>query len=233
MINMPVELDNEVALVRLAQSGSTESFGILVNRYERQVYRLVRAITKNTEDAEDVLQETFLKAYTDIQGFNGESRFYTWLARISMDETLSKLRLHHVPTWNPFDEVARTDEVMSKAADLRDWHDNPEECFSESEISAILSNALDDLETPLRAVVALHDIEGFSSEETVYVLRLSAAAVRTLLTRSRLKLRQNLSIWFENHSAPATGQGDGESVRHSLAPSLAEDRECTRGEAWQ
>jgi RNA polymerase sigma-70 factor, ECF subfamily len=221
---MPVEFDNEIALVRLAQSGSAESFGILVNRYERQIYRLVRAVTINAEDAEVVLQETFLMAYANIHRFGGESRFYTWLVRIAMNEALSKLQLREVHTWVSFDEVAIAGEATSSPGKIKGWHHSPEESYSKPELFAILSQALEDLETPLRAVFALRDIEGFSSEETASILGLPLAAVTTRLTRARLKLRQNLSVWFEN---PATAQSGDKSVGHFLGAVVAEDRECT------
>jgi RNA polymerase sigma-70 factor, ECF subfamily len=224
---IPVELDNEIALARLVQSGSPESFEILVNRYERQVYRLVRAVTKNAEDAEDVLQETFLKAYANLHGFGGESRFYTWLVRIAMSETLSKLSLRPVPARDWSDGPADTGDIVSSPGNIKGWRPDPEESCSETELFKILAKALEDLETPLRAVFALRDIEGFSSEETASMLGLPLAAVTARLTRARLTLRQNLSVWFENPSDPAAAQSEDESVRHFPGAALAEDRECT------
>jgi len=221
---MPVELDNEIALVRLAQSGSTESFEILVNRYEQRIYRFVRVVTKNDQDAEDVLHDTFLKAYANIQHFKGESRFYTWLVSVAMNEVLTRLNLRHAHTWISLSEPADTREVRLAQGNIKDWRHNPEAGHARAELTAILSNAIEDLETPLRVVFALRDIERFSDEETASILGLPLAAVTTRLTRARLKLRQNLSVWFEN---PATAQSGDESVGHFLGAAMAEDRECT------
>jgi RNA polymerase sigma-70 factor (ECF subfamily) len=224
---MPVELDNEIALVRLAQSGSTESFEILVNRYEQGIYRLGHIITKNKQDAEDVLQETFLKAYANIHQFGGESRFFTWLAGIAMNETMSRLQLRQLQTWDSSCETAATGEVMSTPGDLKGWYQNPDKSYSKPQLSAILSKSLEDIDTPLRAVFALHDIEGFSDEETASMLGLPLEAVTARLTHARLKLRRNLSVWFENPSVAATGQSGCESVCYSLGAALSVDRECT------
>lgn len=104
--------------------------------------------------------------------------------------------------------------------------DDPGESYSRRELSSILSQALEGLATPSRAVFALRDMEGFSSEETASVLGLPPAAVTTCLARARLELRQHLSAWFENPSDPAIEQGECEIARHSLGPVLAGDREC-------
>jgi len=82
----------ETALVAKAQAGDAQAFTDLVNRYERKIYRIAKHITQNDEDAEDVLQETFLKAYEHLGGFQGNSKFYTWIVRIAVNESLMKLR---------------------------------------------------------------------------------------------------------------------------------------------
>src|SRR5512142_2963827 len=83
---------DESALVARARQGGVEAFTELVNRYERNIFRLARHITQNPEDAEDVLQETFLKAYEHLDEFQGHSKFYTWLVRIAVNQALMKLR---------------------------------------------------------------------------------------------------------------------------------------------
>ncbi len=195
-LSMAAHLENEAALVRRAQLGDTESFSTLVKQYERQIYRLSYAVTKNPEDAEDVLQETFLKAYANIERFREESRFYTWLVRIAMNESITRLRRRHATTWVSLDEPAR-DGSIPASCDVADWREHPEKSYSEGELRAILSKALLDLETRLRIVVVLRDIEGLSTEDTARVLRLSIAAVKSRLNRGRLKLRKRLSTWFE------------------------------------
>ena len=194
---MAAHLENEAALIRRAQSGDTESFSALVKQYERQIYRLSYAVTKNPEDAEDVLQETFLRAYANIGRFREESRFYTWLVRIAMNESITKLRRRHAPTWVSLDQPTPEGSIPA-FRDVADWREHPERSYTEAETRAILSKALLDLETQLRIVVVLRDIEGLSTEDTARVLRLSIAAVKSRLNRGRLKLRKRLSPWFEN-----------------------------------
>ncbi len=203
-VKMPAELDNEAALIHMTQTGCAESFGVLVGRYEQRIYRLGYAITKNPEDAEDVLQETFLKAYANIGQFRKDSRFYTWLFRIAINEALTKLRRRHAPTWISLDQPADTDEATPVSRNIKDWRHNPEERYSGNELQAILAKALEDLDTPLRVVFALRDVEGFSSQETARLLGLSVGTVKTRLMRARLKLRKMLSVWFENRSALPT-----------------------------
>jgi RNA polymerase sigma-70 factor, ECF subfamily len=224
---MPAEFNDEIALVRLAQLGSTEAFGTLVSRYEGRIFRLVRAVTKNNRDAEDAFEETFMNAYANIHRFNGDSRFFVWLVRIAINETVAKLYLRQVHTWASFDEAERTGKVMSLPGEIRDWRDSPEEGYSTPELSEILSTALEDLETPMRIIFTLRDINGLSLEETAKILELPIAAVTTLLTCARLKVRQNLSVWFEEPSVPATGENRCESVGHILGLVLVEGRECT------
>jgi len=89
---MPTHLENEPTLVAEARGGSAEAFTTLVKQYDRYIYRLALNITGNQQDAEDVLQETLLKAYTKLDQFHGDSRFYTWLVRIGVNEALMRLR---------------------------------------------------------------------------------------------------------------------------------------------
>src|SRR5574337_277836 len=141
---MPVELDNEIALVRLAQSGSIDSFGIVVNRYERHVYRLVRAVTTDDDDAEDLLELTFLKAYETLGGFKEEVRFYTWLARIAINEAVTKLRRRHAFTWDSFDEHVDRADALSTPGNVQEWSHSSGYGYSKAELSTILSKALED-----------------------------------------------------------------------------------------
>ena len=200
---MTTHLENEAVVVSEAQTGSAESFAVLVKQYERQIYRLSKAVTGNPEDAEDALQETFLKAYKNLKQFRGESRFYTWLVRIAMNEALVKLRRRNFSNWVSLDEPIEDDEFGTTPREIKDWRDNPEECYNQTELREILSKVLQDLETPLRAVFVLRDVEGLSCEETAGVTGLSIPVVKTRSMRARMKLRKKLSFWFEKRSALA------------------------------
>src|SRR3954470_1597039 len=100
----PAEVFDEAPLVERARSGDAAAFNELVNRYSRKIYRLAKHITQNDEDAEDVLQETFLKSFEHLADFQGQSKFYTWIVRIAVNESLMKLRKRKSDRTVPMDE---------------------------------------------------------------------------------------------------------------------------------
>lgn len=194
---MPTHLENEGVLVRRAQGGDHEAFATLVGQYERHIYRLALNITKDPADAEDVLQEAFLKAYSNLKSFQGDSRFYTWLVRIAVNEALMKLRKQRAaPVMVAIDEPITDGEDQEIRRDLADWGDNPEQRFGKVELGEILSAAIESLELPYRMVVMLRDIGELSTEETAKALELSVPAVKSRLLRARLMLRTKLSRHF-------------------------------------
>ncbi len=199
---MLLELDNEI--VRLAQSGSTEAFGVLVNHYEQQVYRLVRIIAACDRDAEELLEATFLRARENLAEYEGEEKFYTWLARIAVHAAVTRLRPRHPFTRDLFDEPIDNVDAMSTPGRVQEWVQHPRRGYRKADLDAILSRALEDLDAPLRIVFALGDIEKFSLEEIANILGLSVTVARTYWMRARLRLRSNLSVWFENLSVSAS-----------------------------
>lgn len=202
---MPVELDNEIALVSLAQAGFTQSFGILVSRYEHQIYVIIRAIMKHPEDAEDLLQATFFKAYENIRRFDGKSRFIIWLTRIAVSEALTRLRMGNSPHWVPFDELAGGCGSATELRNVRNWRPDIEGSFNRTQMLTILTRSLGQLEIPLRVVFGLRDIGGFSGEETASMLGVNVAVIKALSMCARLKLRQDLSVWFEDRPVLTSG----------------------------
>jgi len=187
---------DEAALVDRARKGDTQAFGELVGQYERKIYRLALNITRNEEDAEDVLQEAFLKAYEHLDRFKGDSKFYTWLVRIAVNEALMKLRHRKGDRTVPLDEPFETGEE-SLAREIAVWDDNPEQQYSKEEIHRILSDAVDGLKPDFRTVFTLRDIEELSTEETAEVLGISVPAVKSRLLRARLALREKLTRQFK------------------------------------
>lgn len=194
--NMPVHLENEIELVAAARKGDTQAFTTLANQYSRNIYRLAFNITRNNEDAEDVLQEAFLKAYTKLDKFQGNSRFYTWLVRIAVNEALMKLRKRKSDRTVSLDEPVETD-VSEIVREVKDWGDNPEQTYAKTELHEILSLAIDTLEPAYRTVFVLRDVENLSTEETAESLGLSVPAVKSRLLRARLKLREQLNKQFK------------------------------------
>jgi len=154
-------------------------------------------ITSNKEDAEDVLQESFLKAYTNLGRFQGNSRFYTWLVRIAVNESLMKLRKRRSDRQVSLDEKLETEDDGLLPREIVDWGDNPEQRYAKTEWQEILAEATQTLEPAFRTVFTLRDVEQLSTEETAEALGLSVPAVKSRLLRARLKLRQRLNKYFK------------------------------------
>ncbi len=186
--------DDEPILVAAAKGGDISAFETLVGRYERKIFRLAQNITQNKEDAEDTMQEAFLKAYEHLNEFQGNSRFYTWLVRIAVNQALMKLRKRRPNQVSLDEEVDTGEELMPR--EVEDWGPSPEERFKQSELAGILSSTIAELDPSFRIVFQLRDIEELSTEETAEALGLSVPAVKSRLLRARLKLRQKLNRYF-------------------------------------
>lgn len=187
--------DDESALVAQAKAGDAAAFSKLVERYERKIFRLAKHITQNEEDAEDVLQDSFLKAYEHLQGFQEQSKFYTWLVRIAVNEALMKLRKRRSGQIYSLDETVDTGEE-TVAREIAVW-DNPEQRYSQEELRGILQQAVDSLSPIFRTVFVLRDVDELSTEETAEALGISIPAVKSRLLRARLQLRDKLTRYFK------------------------------------
>lgn len=186
-------------LVAAAKRGDTAAFEELVSRYERKIFRLTMNITRNREDAEDAMQDAFLKSYTHLKDFQEDSRFYTWLVRIAANEALMRLRKRR-PNHFSLDEPIEGDEDLMPR-ELEDWGPSPEQRFAQTEMHEILSAVIDTLEPDFRVVFVLRDVEELSTEETAHTLGISVPAVKSRLLRARLKLRQKLNRYFRQAGA--------------------------------
>ena len=189
-------VSDELALVQAAKAGDVGAFEDLVRRYDRNVFRIAQHITQNREDAEDVVQEAFLKAYGNLAQFQGQSKFYTWLVRIVVNEALMKLRRRRPERMVSLDEDVKTEDD-SVPREVADWSPNPEQLYSQSELHDILSRTIQGLPPSFRTVFVLRDVEGLSTEETAEALGLSIPAVKSRLLRARLQLRERLSRFFQ------------------------------------
>jgi RNA polymerase sigma-70 factor (ECF subfamily) len=186
--------DDEGLLVAAAKGGDISAFETLVGRYERKIFRLAQNITQNREDAEDVMQESFLKSYQHLAEFQGNSRFYTWLVRIAVNQALMKLRKRRPNQVSLDEEIDTGEDTMPR--EVEDWGPSPEDRYEQSELGRILSTTIAELDPPFRIVFQLRDIEELSTEETAEALGLSIPAVKSRLLRARLKLRQKLNRYF-------------------------------------
>lgn len=187
---------DEAALVARAKAGDDEAFAELVNQYERRIFRTARNITQNDEDAEDVLQEAFLKAYSNLENFQGNSKFYTWLVRITVNEALMKLRKRKTDRSVSLDEQLDTgDDTVIR--EIAVWDGSPEQRYSREEIREILDREIATLEPIYRSVFQLRDVDELSTEETAEALGISVPAVKSRLLRARLQLREKLTRFFQ------------------------------------
>lgn len=194
---MPVHLENETTLVAEARAGNAAAFATLVGQYDRNVYRVALNITGNREDAEDAMQEAFLKAFANPARFQGDSRFYTWLTRITVNESLMKLRKRRSGREISLEEPIEGDDQSFMPRDIEDWGDNPEQRYAKTELAGILDSAIQELEPGFRAVFVLRDVEHLSNAETAEMLGLSIPAVKSRLLRARLRLRERLNPYFK------------------------------------
>jgi RNA polymerase sigma-70 factor (ECF subfamily) len=194
-VNAPEEVHPDVALVERARGGDVHAFETLVKQYDRQVFRIAQHITQNREDAQDVVQDAFLKAYEKLDQFQGNSKFYTWLVRIAVNEALMRLRKRRTGKMVSIDEDVQTEEG-SVPRDLAEWRPNPEQEYNQAELADILRKTINGLPPGFRVVFVLRDVEGLSTEETASALGLSVPAVKSRLLRARLQLRERLSRYF-------------------------------------
>lgn len=177
------------------QIGDKAEFARVVDTYYEMIYRLAIRMLNNPQDAEDVLQETFIKAYRNFKNFDGRSSVSTWLYRIATNEALMFLRRHR-PDTTSIDDTRENDEGLERPTYIVDWCCLPEEELMSAEAQAHLDEAVESLPPNLRVVFILRDIHGLSTRETAEVLNLSEMAVKTRLSRARFKLRELLSKYF-------------------------------------
>src|ERR1700691_3882292 len=141
----------DVALVERVRAGDVSAYDTLVRKYERQVFRIAQHITQNREDAEDVVQDAFLKAYEKLDQFQGNSKFYTWLVRIAVNESLMRLRRRRSGRMVSIDEDVETEEG-ALPRDLAEWRPDPEVTYGQSEKAEILRKTLQGLPLGFRVV---------------------------------------------------------------------------------
>jgi RNA polymerase sigma-70 factor (ECF subfamily) len=188
--NAPVEFSLEAL-----KSGDRAEYARLVETYYELIYRLAYKMLNDPQEAEDILQETFLKAYRHIDGFDGRSSLSTWLYRIATNEALMSLRRKKLDTVS-MDETLDTMEGEVEPVQIVDWCCLPEAELMSAEAQARLNQATEKLPATLRVVFVLRDIQGLSTREVAEVLSLSETAVKTRLSRARLRLREDLSDYY-------------------------------------
>lgn len=192
----------DAVLVERVRAGEREAFSELVERHARKIFRLARHITKNEDDAADVLQDAFLKAYSRLDQFHGDAQFYTWLVRIAVNEALMRLRKRRGDRTVSLDQDIETADG-SMQREVPDEGEDPEQAYGREQTRQLLERAIDSLADSYRSVFVLRDVEGFSTEETAEMLDLSISAVKSRLLRARLQLRDKLRRRFKENGRDA------------------------------
>lgn len=191
-MNRGMEEDNE-AISRVLQ-GDYEAFEQLVEKYQGRMYRHLRKMVRDQQQAEDLLQETFLNAYKGLAGFKGSSSFSTWLFRIASNNALMFLRKHR-PEGVEYDDEIKTDSPFLTASP--EFMNTPLEILLSMEGRGKIEEAIEDLPVLYRSAIVLRDVEGFTLAEVAEIMESSVAAVKSRLHRARHAVRESLVSYYE------------------------------------
>jgi RNA polymerase sigma-70 factor, ECF subfamily len=183
----------EASLVKRVCDGDLEAFYDLVRPYERLIYATAISIVKNPADAEEAAQEAVLKAFSNLSGFRGESKFSTWLVQITYNEAKMKVRKAHAHLYESMDDQEQNEDGDFWPRDYADWRPIPSELLEQTEIRQTVHDAINSLSTAYREVLILRDVQRLTIKEATEILGISAASVKTRLHRARLLLRDKLA----------------------------------------
>jgi len=193
-----IQLGSEAALITRVRSGDHEAFYDLVRPHERGIYLAALSIVHNDADAEEVIQETILKAFKAIGRFREEAKFSTWIFQIAINESRMKLRKDRRHLYDSLDEPVKGEEQGDYIPrDFADWREIPSEALENARLREALAKALASLSPKYRQVLVLRDIEHLNIAETAKVIGISEAAVKTRLLRARLQMRDALAPGFD------------------------------------
>lgn len=188
-------------LVARAKAGDGDAFSELVLRHESKVYGLCLKMLGNPEDAEDCLQEVFMKAFEALPGFRQEARFSTWLYRIAYNACLMRIRKKKLDTVSLDKPIDVGGDRIER--DVADWTMDPRSAVMNEELNEVLAKHINELQPDNRIVFVLRDIHGLSTDDTANVLGLTVPAVKSRLHRARLFLRKRLTEYFARGSTEA------------------------------
>ncbi len=190
----PLSLEEERLLVEKAKTGDKHSLAKLVEAYQEPIYHTALKMTKNREDAEDVLQETFVTMVEKLNQFRGDARLYTWLYRIAVNNVYKRTRITQKHEAMDIDDP---DVQQIHGQDLSEWPETQDLLGERQWLQDILADGLDNLPRKYRTVFILRDIQGLSTKETQEILNISESNVKVRLMRARHYLREQLSKSLE------------------------------------
>lgn len=191
-----IDEEAEPLNLKKLQSGDPEELTRMVNQYSDSIYRVALRMLNNQVEAEDVLQETFIKAMRSLEKFEGRSNLSTWLYRIAVNESLMLIRKRKPEVPIIHDDAGDSENEGISVSQIVDWCCLPESEFLSQETRLVINAAIQKLPENLRTVFILRDIEGLSISETSQALDLTETNVKTRLLRARMKLREELSVYF-------------------------------------
>ena len=189
--------EEDASLVAAAKARDTRAFELLIERNERKIFSMAQSITRNREDAEDVVQQSFQKAFIHLKKFEGESLLSTWLTRIAINEALMLLRRRSGTREVPIPE-SNTEDETALPLDIQDAGPNPEDSCLQREQERIISAAVNELTPGTRKAIELRELGELSTGETAQVMGLSAGAVKARVFHGRRKLRKTLQRYVES-----------------------------------
>lgn len=193
----PAQSVAEPELIERIKAGESELFYLLVEPYQRAVYVAAFSVLGNEADAEDVAQESFLKAYAKLDQFRGECKFSTWLIQIAVNEARMRRRKERRALYESIDEGYEDDAGDYFPRDFADWREIPSEALAQKQLKDALSQAIASLKPIYREVFILRDVQGLNIRETADALGLNEPLVRTRLLRARLQMRDALAPGYD------------------------------------
>lgn len=196
---------NEAELIKRVCDGERDAFYELMRPYERMIYATAIAVLKNPADAEEVAQEAVMKAFSNLPRFRAESKFSTWLIQITYNEARMKVKKARQHLYESIDEQQQNEKGDCWPKDYADWRPIPSEVLEQNEIRQAVEDAINSLSPEYREVFILRDVQHLGIKETVTILGISEANVKTRLHRARLQLRDSLApgldgCWIKGQS---------------------------------
>jgi RNA polymerase sigma-70 factor (ECF subfamily) len=179
-------------MIAAVLAGEIQVYHELIRPYERRVYVMAFSYMKNKEDAEDVAQEAFVRAFRKLASFRAESKFSTWLISITINEARTRLRRQALVRMEPLDQLPDDDKSISPAL-LRDWREIPSQAVEREEVRNLIQRAVEQLPNIYRQVFLLRDVEELTISETAEALKISIPSVKVRLHRARLMLQKQLA----------------------------------------
>jgi RNA polymerase sigma-70 factor (ECF subfamily) len=189
-------------MIAATLAGEIQLYHELIRPYERSVYVMALSYMKNEADAEDVAQETFVRAFRKLSSFRAESKFSTWLMSITINEARSRLRRQTLIRMEPLDQLPDEDKGISPAL-LRDWREIPSEVLEREEIRNLIQRAVEQLPDIYREVFLLRDLEELTVSETAETLNISVPSVKVRLHRARMMLQKLLAPQLKTVNRPS------------------------------